>query len=998
MDSESCPVCYERFASSPEALNPFKLTCTHVLCRACIENDIMDDTFYCPECGDEYNGSSVDDIGECVVSVLNVTDSTSGNDSAQLTNLVSRSDSDISVKPRASSLAEFTKQNPVSQQPLRLSLDSAKPTIRSSRSSDSMRFGPCKEPMCQNKACALDVYCLHHSTKKRVSVVEETKIADALANTPLDFVTLEGNSLLLKDKTHTWPDVVPTELIERFRHQKRMEMGAAMELINRAKNILSREPNVLRLSAPVVTVGDIHGQFYDLLNIFEVGGIPGENGMYLFLGDYVDRGSFSCEVILALLAYKVTYPDKVWLIRGNHECASVSGHFGFKEECKMKYGVQVYYRFLLMFQTLPLAAVITTEYGSVFACHGGLSPGVKTLDDLEKIDRFVEPEENLTLLDILWSDPITEERVDSMTDEEFSEFLSIDWRPNPSRGCSYCYGYKAVNEFLSQNNLVCIVRAHEVQEVGYHKHFDPAFIEARMLHTKNKLNYKRRLTNRSVSFQDVKSPETPTSPLTSKVPFSLDSNLSSADQGEFKSGSTSASFTFEEQEYYPSDDIPTVITVFSAPNYCDRYANKGAILRIDTTIEELRVLQYDCVEHPKPEIMESQMNNHILTVIGICPYMPTSFKDFVRLAIELGPEENLLVDDDVPDDSAMDDGMKRSYSNGSETEDCRGSDIYNEPREAIVHRDSDCAIAAYNEAGGIDTNHTSITGDSCEVLQNTVEKPLMPDTIGVLNVVTSQSHSTDSTDVYTAAGTLSSELRSPNDSNSSQERSPSVLRSRAASAPYRLKHSGIFDSIDENEDEKNGNTCNASEPHVSEDSLDEPQGFCGQSTPKGKMKERKSEPSTAVYASAQCTSLPTTSPDMLESTPTSKAKKSDLLPFSPHEVKRRSNSIKKTSKSISVVDRSHSHFRDDSCIVTRSPEFTLSQMSRSNSSPRGFLSQVRRGSTDARLEGTADAVARQAELENIRGTQNPFIKRAQSGGDISACVHFCIFFVFKYFE
>jgi hypothetical protein len=77
---------------------------------------------------------------------------------------------------------------------------------------------------------------------------------------------------------------------------------------------------------------------------------------YLFLGDYVDRGYYSCEVMLYLLSLKIMYPDKIWLLRGNHECASVSGHFGFKEECKTKYGVNIYYSFLLLFQTMPLAA------------------------------------------------------------------------------------------------------------------------------------------------------------------------------------------------------------------------------------------------------------------------------------------------------------------------------------------------------------------------------------------------------------------------------------------------------------------------------------------------------------------------------------------------------------------------------------------------------------------------------------------------------------------
>jgi serine/threonine-protein phosphatase 2B catalytic subunit len=107
-----------------------------------------------------------------------------------------------------------------------------------------------------------------------------------------------------------------------------------------------------------MVVGDIHGQYFDLLNILKKWR-PDHN--LLFLGDYVDRGAFSCEVILHLLALKLKYPHKVFLIRGNHECSTVSAHFGFKEECKVKYGLTVYYRFLLCFQTMPICAIIKTK-------------------------------------------------------------------------------------------------------------------------------------------------------------------------------------------------------------------------------------------------------------------------------------------------------------------------------------------------------------------------------------------------------------------------------------------------------------------------------------------------------------------------------------------------------------------------------------------------------------------------------------------------------------
>ena len=127
--------------------------------------------------------------------------------------------------------------------------------------------------------------------------------------------------------------------------------------------------------APYTVVGDLHGQYFDLMRIFEVAGDP-PHTRFVFLGDYVDRGKFSCEVMLYLLALKLTFPGCVTLLRGNHESAAVSGHFGFKEECKAKYGLSLYYRFLLCFQCMPLACRVATPHGDVLCLHGGLSPEV----------------------------------------------------------------------------------------------------------------------------------------------------------------------------------------------------------------------------------------------------------------------------------------------------------------------------------------------------------------------------------------------------------------------------------------------------------------------------------------------------------------------------------------------------------------------------------------------------------------------------------------------
>ena len=397
--STHCPVCYEEFEQSPSRQEARILRCLHILCSNCIISELADCLFYCPECSIEHKGSNIDDFSEIYVAedetaalVLDVTDTESFEDEI-----------------------------------LRNAKDS-----RESGSRPLSQRAFCLEPGCPHKSLSNAAgFCLVHTKNLNSNI---TAVARDLADTNLNTVRLDGAQLNSIRGSNTLKECSPEELIERFKAQERMSLGEAMELIDRAKDIMFREPNILQLDAPVVTVGDIHGQFYDLVNLLEEGGKPGPDNVYLFLGDYVDRGSFSCEVMLTLLKLKVAYPDRIWLLRGNHECRTVSGHFGFKEECKIKYGVNVYYRFLLTFQTMPLAAVISTAYGDIFACHGGLSPLWKTLDDIQRINRFVEPEDDPSLLDILWSDPIDEYDMDQMTDREYADFMRIEFRPNPTRG------------------------------------------------------------------------------------------------------------------------------------------------------------------------------------------------------------------------------------------------------------------------------------------------------------------------------------------------------------------------------------------------------------------------------------------------------------------------------------------------------------------------------------------------------------------------------------
>lgn len=217
--------------------------------------------------------------------------------------------------------------------------------------------------------------------------------------------------------------------------------------------VLEKEPSLLVLEPPINVCGDIHGQYLDLLRVFELGGVPPKS-KYLFLGDYVDRGENSVEVILLLFALKLKYPDSIYLIRGNHESVEMTEVFGFLAECKKKLSRQVWVTLMKVFDCLPIAAVISNEF---FCIHGGLSPHLKTLDDVAKIERpTYVPDEGL-LSDLLWSDPSPDVK---------------EWGPN-ERGSTISWGKKVAEEFLKRNNLSCIVRGHQMAARGFHFPFDP---------------------------------------------------------------------------------------------------------------------------------------------------------------------------------------------------------------------------------------------------------------------------------------------------------------------------------------------------------------------------------------------------------------------------------------------------------------------------------------------------------------------------------------------
>jgi len=244
--------------------------------------------------------------------------------------------------------------------------------------------------------------------------------------------------------------------IEQLRRCEFIKESEVKALCQKAMEILMEESNVQRVDCPVTICGDIHGQFYDLKELFKVGGeCPDTN--YLFLGDFVDRGFNSVETFLLLLALKVRYPDRITLIRGNHESRQITQVYGFYDECLRKYGSVNVWRYCTeIFDYLSLSALIEDR---IFCVHGGLSPSINTLDQIRVIDRKQEVPHDGPMCDLLWSDP---EDIEG-------------WGLSP-RGAGYLFGGNVVKTFNHSNKLELICRAHQLVMEGYKYMFEKMLV------------------------------------------------------------------------------------------------------------------------------------------------------------------------------------------------------------------------------------------------------------------------------------------------------------------------------------------------------------------------------------------------------------------------------------------------------------------------------------------------------------------------------------------
>ncbi|XP_014359983.1 serine/threonine-protein phosphatase 5 [Papilio machaon] len=278
---------------------------------------------------------------------------------------------------------------------------------------------------------------------------KEVNIADSIN---LDAMTIEDEyeGPMLEDGKVTVKFV--NDLIEHYKQEKHLHKKYAYKILIDVKAYLSNQPTLVDIKVPddkkFTVCGDIHGQFYDLMNIFKLNGLPSEENPYLFNGDFVDRGSFSVECIFTLFSFKLLYPDHFFMSRGNHESLDMNRMYGFRGEVTFKYTAQMADLFTEVYNWLPLAHCINNR---VLVMHGGLfSSDDVTLDDIRNVDRNKQPPEDGIMCELLWSDP-----------------QPMVGRSPSKRGVGCQFGPDVTHSFLERNHLDYIIRSHEVKSDGY---------------------------------------------------------------------------------------------------------------------------------------------------------------------------------------------------------------------------------------------------------------------------------------------------------------------------------------------------------------------------------------------------------------------------------------------------------------------------------------------------------------------------------------------------
>jgi len=223
--------------------------------------------------------------------------------------------------------------------------------------------------------------------------------------------------------------------------------GQLRSLCSSVREIFLSQSAFLELEAPLKICGDVHGQYHDLLRLFEYGAFPPESN-YLFLGDYVDRGKQSVETISLLFAYKVKFPENFFLLRGNHECASITRIYGFYDECKRRFNIKLWKQFCDVFNCIPVCALVDEK---IICMHGGLSPEISSMDQVRRLVRPTDVPDTGLICDLLWADP----------DKDIAGWAEND------RGVSFIFGPDVVTSFLQKHDMDLVCRAHQVVEDGY---------------------------------------------------------------------------------------------------------------------------------------------------------------------------------------------------------------------------------------------------------------------------------------------------------------------------------------------------------------------------------------------------------------------------------------------------------------------------------------------------------------------------------------------------